>query len=336
MSIRVPNARGCAKIPFEKKRLAVIGAGGSLGATVFGLLQRASALYGTGLAGAERNCPRGVCATNLGAGALNRVLTSSFKLAYAPENLLRLTDMTSVSYLTRTLNNMDAVILGTEYELESRPVTSGTYETNPNSKTNEIYLGGKRGRSSGVRVEDDAAQLIMFRNTLDACRATGTVKHVVVVQTTPKGDSDREYARLLDESGLRFTYVLTGGDVANTRGYTYESGIQNKLDLEAFTLSDGYDREPGYEPGDWMDSLLDDATKVKCDTPLATEDLAALVLQSLMSLDWTKSRILDVGSRGPLGVDDPATMKNMNAPNDSSRYWVKYSEVLETKLASVK
>ena len=36
--------RGCASRPFEKKKIAVFGAGGYLGAVVFGFLQRASSL----------------------------------------------------------------------------------------------------------------------------------------------------------------------------------------------------------------------------------------------------------------------------------------------------
>ena len=36
--------KGCAAKPFEKKKIAVFGAGGYLGAVSFGFLQRASAL----------------------------------------------------------------------------------------------------------------------------------------------------------------------------------------------------------------------------------------------------------------------------------------------------
>ena len=36
--------KGCAAKPFEKKKIAVFGAGGYLGAVLFGFLQRASSL----------------------------------------------------------------------------------------------------------------------------------------------------------------------------------------------------------------------------------------------------------------------------------------------------
>jgi len=38
------NAEGCAAKPFEKKKIAVFGAGGYLGAVIFGFLQRAASL----------------------------------------------------------------------------------------------------------------------------------------------------------------------------------------------------------------------------------------------------------------------------------------------------
>ena len=36
--------KGCAARPFEKKKVAIFGAGGYLGAVIFGFLQRASSL----------------------------------------------------------------------------------------------------------------------------------------------------------------------------------------------------------------------------------------------------------------------------------------------------
>ena len=36
--------KGCAAKPFDKKKIAVFGAGGDLGAVVFGFLQRAASL----------------------------------------------------------------------------------------------------------------------------------------------------------------------------------------------------------------------------------------------------------------------------------------------------
>ncbi len=48
-TVRSPSSlylapKGCAAKPFEKKKIAVFGAGGYLGAVVFGFLQRAASL----------------------------------------------------------------------------------------------------------------------------------------------------------------------------------------------------------------------------------------------------------------------------------------------------
>ena len=40
---------GCASTPLQKKSVAICGAGGYLGGTIFGFCQRASNLYGTGI-----------------------------------------------------------------------------------------------------------------------------------------------------------------------------------------------------------------------------------------------------------------------------------------------
>lgn len=63
--------KGCAARPFEKKNVAVFGAGGYLGAIIFGFLQRAGALYGTGIAGTSS--PRAICATGPSSAAINKV-----------------------------------------------------------------------------------------------------------------------------------------------------------------------------------------------------------------------------------------------------------------------
>lgn len=43
-SLCMQPPKGCAAKPFEKKKIAVFGAGGYLGAVVFGFLQRAASL----------------------------------------------------------------------------------------------------------------------------------------------------------------------------------------------------------------------------------------------------------------------------------------------------
>ena len=60
------------------------------------------------------------------------------------------------------------------------------------------------------------------------------------------------------------------------------------------------------------------------------EDLAALCVQSLLSLDWASSRIISVKCNGPLDV--PTIDEKKLTPQ---REWCVNSQVLESQLASI-
>jgi hypothetical protein len=134
--------RGSAAKPYEKKKVAVFGGGGYLGACIYGFLQRAGSLYGTGIAGI--NAPRAITATGAGSQSLNGVLGKNFILAQADESFVKLTDMTSVESIRSRVRGFDVVVLATLYTLESRPVTGGSYEKTPNDKTLELYMDRPR------------------------------------------------------------------------------------------------------------------------------------------------------------------------------------------------
>jgi len=130
MQMAASRPQGSAARPFEKKKVAVLGGGGYLGALTFGFLQRAASLYGTGIG----NC-RCIGATADTAVRLNGVLTKHFCLAQADESFIKLTDMSSIDMIASRLEGWDALILGSELFLQTRPVTGGTYEQTPNDKT---------------------------------------------------------------------------------------------------------------------------------------------------------------------------------------------------------
>ena len=92
----------------------------------FGFLQRASSLYGTGLGGS--GTPRCIGATAFCSKELNQILYRSFSLSFAGEELIYLTNMSDEGSIERNLKDIDAVVLGTEYQYEVRPITFGTYE----------------------------------------------------------------------------------------------------------------------------------------------------------------------------------------------------------------
>jgi hypothetical protein len=121
--------KGSAATPSAKRKIAVLGSGGYLGAVTFGFLQRASSLYGTGIG----NC-RCIGATADTAVRLNRVLSKNFCLAQADESFIKLTDLTSVAAIANRLEGWDAIIFGSDLFLQPRSVTAGTYERTPNEK----------------------------------------------------------------------------------------------------------------------------------------------------------------------------------------------------------
>jgi hypothetical protein len=121
---------GSAATPLRKVKVAILGAGGYLGACTFGFLQRASSLYGTGIG----NC-RCIGATADTALRLNRILGKTFCLAQADESLIKLTDLFSIEAIQNRLEGWDAVIFGNDMKLQMRAVTANTYERTPNDKT---------------------------------------------------------------------------------------------------------------------------------------------------------------------------------------------------------
>ena len=117
-------------MPFNKQNVAILGAGGYIGGCAFGFLQRCGSLYGSGI-GRVRNIGATACTLE----NLNKILSKQFMLAFAGEDLVRLTDMTDVPSITQRVEGYSAVIMGTDYYLEQRPVTGNTYEKlNPNAK----------------------------------------------------------------------------------------------------------------------------------------------------------------------------------------------------------
>jgi hypothetical protein len=327
--------RGCGAVPYQKKKVAVFGAGGYLGAVVFGFLQRAASLYGTGVGdGASgSSIPRCITATATGSMALNRVLSKNFKLAYAGENMMALTDMTCVSRMTSALDSMDAVVLGTHYQLETRAVTGNTYETSPNDKTQELYLDECRAADDNVMEEDYHIEL--FKRTIEACAAAG-VKHVVVIET-PQTQSDQDqYCQVLEESGVPFTYIQTKGSWTNAKDYTFEKGLGQRFILKSAPITS----TGGNSPSALQGLLIQQEVKEDASATVFREDIAALAVQCLISLDWTASRYIvaesisttDAGNSN--SVDNTGRRKLLLKKSD--KIWCRNSESIAKLLEKVK
>ena len=97
VSMAAAPRQGAGKDRLGKERVAVCGAGGRVGAYLFGMLQRAAPnnIY-SGLGD-----PRAIVGTQRGSMDLNNVLTSSFILAFASENMIRLASIDEEETLTK-------------------------------------------------------------------------------------------------------------------------------------------------------------------------------------------------------------------------------------------
>ena len=271
--------KGCAAKPYEKKKIAVFGAGGYLGGCIYGFLQRAGSLYGTGVSGVGGS-PRAIVATGVGSLNLNGILSKNFILAQADESFVKLTNMTSVDYIQTRLNGFDAAVLGTRCMLEQRPVTGGSYENTPNDKTMEFYMD--RPRSSTVKGLDNPDYcMTLFQNSLEASKAE-RLRHLVVIETDLQFEDDSshpgtKYLDLLEESGIAFTYIRPVGKLENQQDYTYAKGLGGDLKITQASSAEEFKSS--------SDSIY-------------REDVAAVAVQALMSLDWSDSRVLQVQQAG--------------------------------------
>lgn len=310
--------KGSAAVPFNKKKVAVFGSGGSMGATMFGFIQRASSIYGTGLGGV-----RCICATPTGSANLNKILGRSFKLAFAGEDMVRLTNMQDKEAISRSLNGMDAAVLGTIYQMEQRNVALNSYEKSPNDKTYEFYLDDQYAANWDISADDIDYHLEMFQRSIDACK-TAELEHIVVIET-PYTKDPKPFAKIIDDAGIPFTYIRVDGKLENTKLYTFEEGVQSSLEIDSISLPEMYSSKNGYASGDWSDYEM----KVGSNDIIAREDIAALAVQSLLSLDWSISKCLKVVSSGTLLKKMDQKQKNKMK---SDKDWCIKSEVLAETL----
>ena len=317
--LRMAPPKGSAAMPLDKKKIAIFGAGGYLGAVLFGFLQRAASLYGTGIS--PQSSPRLICATSGGAEALNRVLGPCFKLAFAGEDLVRLVDTSDAAHIKERLNGFDAAILGTTYQLEQRAVVLNTYEKTPNDKTFEFYLDEKYGAwENEVPSDDSDIHTTIFKNSVQACKEAG-ICHLIVMET-PRTVRPSDFIDIREEEGLAYTYIRTAYPLKKDLTYTFEKGISsNKLGV--VRLQNGSTLAPPL-----------DAQKSENEPAVSREDFAALIVQCLMTLDWSESRILEV-SPSPDSAISSGYGDKRNKRQKFDREWCPNSELFADILSAL-
>lgn len=272
--------------------------------------------YGTGIS--NLSSPRAICATLGGAEGLNKVLGPSFRLAYAGEDLIRLIDTSDVDHIQERLKTFDAAVLGTTYQLEQRSVTLNTYESSPNAKTFELYLDEKYGAWTKNAPRDDAdVHTAIFRNSVQACRAAG-LSHLVVVETA-RTVRPGDFIDILEEEGVAYTYVRTAAPLTKDINFTFEKGVTNRLRvvrLPATSELVPFDAAGSEEPA------------------VHREDLAALIAQALMTLEWEESRILEVSSAPGAALSSEYGGKMRNGLS-FAKEWCPNSEALAEVLSAL-
>ena len=126
--------KGSAAVPYQKQKIITMGNGGYLGGLLFGYLQRASTIYGTGIGGGSSSSIRSIGATPDTSIRLNRVLNKHFVLANADESCIKLTNLSCINAIEQRMIGYDAMVLGTNLYLEQKIVAASTYEVTPNDK----------------------------------------------------------------------------------------------------------------------------------------------------------------------------------------------------------
>lgn len=279
-----------------------------MGGCIYGFLQRAGSLYGTGIAGVGGG-PRAVVATSSGSVSLNSVLSNHFILAQADESFVKLTDMTSLEAVQSRLKDFDAAIVPTRFSLEPRPVTLGSYEKTPNDKTMEFFM--ERPRMVTAKVMDDPTYSQQLFNTILQASKTEGLRHLVVLETDSEFDTDRvagdKYLQLLEEAGVPYTYIRPLGSFENSKGYTYAKGIQSSLKITRANSLEEFKSASG---------------------TIFREDVAAVCVQALLSLDWSDNRVLQVEKIGTLD-------KEVDSKAIPQREWCMNSDTVQSLLTSI-
>lgn len=305
-----PVNQGSAAKPYEKKKIAVFGTGGYLGACTYGFLQRAGSLYGTGIAGI--GAPRAIVATAAGSANLNSVLSKNFVLAQADESFVRPTDMTSAESIQSKINGFDAAIVATRYCFKTVPVTAGTFGKTPNDKTKEFFMDQPRSIVPNLMDDPEYANEI-FYNTLVACSNSNTLRHLVVVETDAEFDDGYvgdKYIQLLEESQVPYTYIRPLGRLDNIENFTFKIGIQSDLKL-------------------YRANSVEELWPVEGNT-IYREHLAAVCVQSLMTMGWDENRVIQV-EQSP----DELDLEDASSKVAPDKEWCVNSGIILNSLAEI-
>ena len=169
----------------------------------------------------------------------------------------------------------------------------------------------ERPRMATVKgVDDPEYSMQLFQSILQASKAEG-LRHLVVLETDAEFESDvsvgDKYLQLLEEAGVPYTYIRPIGALENFKDYTYAKGVQSSLKITQATSLDDFKPSAG---------------------TVYREDIAAVCVQALMSLDWNTNRVLQIENVGDLD-------KEINGKAIPQREWCMNSDTLQDLLTAV-
>lgn len=222
-------------------------------------------------------------------------------------------DSTNKEYIKERLGSFDAAILGTVYQLEQRTVTLNTYEKTPNDKTFEIYLDERYGANEDGTPNDDFYHKNLFKTAVQACKESGSIKHVVVLET-PRTNRPEDFIEILEKEEISYTYVRVKS-LKKDKMYSFEKGVKEMLDIKKLPKGS---------------RIISSAHEPNEEDAVFREDVAALIVQSLMSLKWNESRILEVsGASEDIASDQNSKRKRFDTE------WCPNSEVYAKLLSQL-
>lgn len=228
--------------------------------------------------------------------------------------MIRLIDSRKKDYIKERLKSFDAAILGTVYQLEQRTITLNTYEKTPNDKTFEFYLDDRYGANEDGTPNDDAYHMNLFETAVQACKDSGSIKHVVVFET-PRTNRPEDFINILEKEGVAYTYVRAK-NLKKDKMYSFEKGVKEMLGIKKLPKGSRIISPTTNEPNE--------------EAAVFREDLAALIVQSLMSLNWSESRILEIsGTSVEIVCDQNSKRKRFDTE------WCPKSEVYAELLSKL-
>ena len=160
-----------------------------------------------------------------------------------------------------------------------------------------MYWDQPKGSFTDLNLSDEAseAKLRILQNIIIAAKEV-KIQHMVVVD-------DGSLLQLLKTSGVPYTCIVAP-KLMDTPNYTFKGGLCDDLTI-----------------------LPVNEARNDSDSSVCREDLAALCVQSLLTMSWEQSRCLAVSSNGPLRL--PVATEPYKRVDQQ---WCVNSFILQSKL----